>query len=455
MEFLRWLCFCVLAATGWACVAATAPIPQPTSLLVDQVGVLSDAEREGLLTRLRAIQTSGRAQVAILISSGTGGAPPAAYALQVAEAWQLGRAGRDDGLLILVVPSSTAVRIEVGYGLEGVIPDARASQWIEDLFPAVKNKDLADGLDRLLARIESVLPQTVAKTDEDYLFPDHPEWRLPFVLVVFSPFALFPMFLGSWGSVASALLLAGFFGGAAWALWNSSSASVAVAVAAFPLPLLWGLNWFEREDLAPWLQYAKVSGNLIAVALFFSVITLFVGSGLSAAGESVWPATLFAGVLAIGMAVILFPGKAAGYLMIVLRSAMHFVFILVVAYVALLPFRRDPSAIAVAVAAMVTACVAFGLYLDSRERTRGHVARGENRWSLWFFGLALSVALPFGVLALFLAMGGEDFQTQLTQASAGGGSIAGILALAARYGLFAAAKIGMGGLFGGGGAGRS
>ena len=102
MGILRWLCFCIIAATNWVCAAALAPIPPPTSLLVDQVGVLRDAERAALLARLQTIQTSGRAQIAILISSGTGGAPLADYALQVAETWQLGRAGRDDGLLILI-----------------------------------------------------------------------------------------------------------------------------------------------------------------------------------------------------------------------------------------------------------------------------------------------------------------------------------------------------------------
>jgi len=141
--------------------------------------------------------------------------------------------------------------------------------------------------------------------------------------------------------------------------------------------------------------------------------------------------------------------------MIVLRSAMHFVFILVVAYIALLAFIPEPLQIALAAATAVTACMALGLYLDSRERMRGAAARGKIRWSLWCFGLALLLALPFGVLALFLSIGGEDFQTQLAQGAAGGGSIAGILAVAARYGLFAAVKIGLGGRFGGGGAGRS
>ena len=133
---------------------------------------------------------------------------------------------------------------------------------------------------------------------------------------------------------------------------------------------------------------------------------------------------------------------------------MHFVFILFVAYVALAPFIPDPSRLAFGAAAAVTTSIALGLYLDSREHP-GSVAAGGMRWSMWFYSLAILITLPFALVALIMAMGGEDLQTQIAQAAAGGGSIAGILALAARYGLIAAVKVGLGGRFGGGGAGRS
>ena len=74
---------------------------------------------------------------------------------------------------------------------------------------------------------------------------------------------------------------------------------------------------------------------------------------------------------------------------------------------------------------------------------------------MWFYSLAILMTLPFALVALIMAVGGEDLQMQLAQAAAGGGSIAGIVALAARYGLIAAVKVGLGGRFGGGGAGRS
>src|SRR5215471_1050722 len=102
-QCIAWLCLSLLAALNFA--QAAEPVPELTGLLVDQAGALSDDERAAVTARLRAIQDSGRAQVAILVSSGTGGEPLADYALRVAEKWQLGRASRDDGLLVLVVPS--------------------------------------------------------------------------------------------------------------------------------------------------------------------------------------------------------------------------------------------------------------------------------------------------------------------------------------------------------------
>ncbi len=197
-------------------------------------------------------------------------------------------------------------------------------------------------------------------------------------------------------------------------------------------------------------------GNLMAVAMFFSVITLFVGVGLSALEpELILAAPVFAGLLATGLAVFLFPGKPAQYLLIFLRSAMHFVFILIIAFIALEPFSAHPESIACAIAGAVSGCIAIGLYLDSRELARAGAARlAQIRWSHLFFGLALLASLPLGVMVLAMSLAADDFNTQVMRAATGGGSVTGILWLGARLGLFAAARIGLGGIFGGGGAGR-
>jgi len=444
---------CLAAPLAGLCAPSPTPIPEQTGLVVDETGALGEDAQRTLVHRLGDIQASGRAQVAILVTGGTQGLPLSDYSLQVAQTWKLGHAGRDDGLLIVVVPSLTAARIEVGYGLEGSIPDVRAAQWIDAiLLPAMKGGHLDEGLDHVLDQIDGTLPAIDAPQSAENILDRHPEWKLPFVLAIFSPFAIFPMFIGRWGSLVSAPLFAAFMGMAAWMLWNSQPAAAGVASVAFVLPLLWGLNRSDPEELPPWLRYARHTGNLAAVAIFFSVITMFVGAGLSGQVEEWWAAPLFAGALSVGLAVFLFPGKPARLLMLFLRSFMHFLFILVVAYMALQEFIPHPTKIAFIVAGTFTALVVLSLYLDSRESRRTAAGEAVTRWSLWLVGLALLVALPFAGVLLIQAALGSDLHTQLAEAAAGGGSLAGVLWWAARNGFFAALSVGLGGKFGGGGA---
>jgi len=454
---MQWLCICLLAVVPRVQAAAPAVVPEFNGLVVDQTGLLTSEVHAALTTRLQDIQQSGRAQVAILVASGIKGESLAEYSLRVAEAWRLGRAGRDDGLLILVVPSINAARIETGYGLEGHIPDALASRWVDQLLPAIKNRTLGPALDQLLNDIDNALPVQAAQESnggDDFLFPGHPEWRLPFVLVVFSFFSVVPLLLGRWGRFVSAFMLAAFYGGAAWALWDSRNAGLIAAAIAFPLPLMWSLNWDNHDQLARGWRIVKTFGNLCALLMFFSILTLFVGVGFWAGrADEIWAAPVFSGVLSLGLAVYLFP-QVQMPLMILLRTVVHFVIALLVVYLGLLAFVPQPVGIAFGVAGVFTALIATGLFLDQRAAARGDAPSGSARTSKWLFGIALLMALPFGLLLLVQAALGEDLQTSFQQAAAGGGSIGGIVWWMVRHGLFGAAKIGLGGLFGGGGAGR-
>lgn len=449
-----WLCVAMPPALC-AATAAAPPLPLPTALLVDETGLLDEDTRQSLLQRLEGIQAAGRAQVAILLAQSTHGEVLADYSLRVAESWKLGHAGRDDGLLVVVVPAGKAARIEVGYGLEGAIPDLRAMEWVDELLPAIGNDELAQGLHRLLDRIEAALPRPEASLGEQNILERHPEWKLPFVLAIFSPFALFPLFMGSWGGFVSAPLFAAFMGAAAWMLWEDARAAWAVAALAFVLPLLWGLNG-SGKPLPRWLVMARHAGNFAAVAIFFSLVTIFVGAGLSGNVEQVWAAPLFAGALALGLAVFLFPGTPGKVVQLVLRSYMHFLFVLVVAYLALVALIPEPAPIAFAAAGCFTALVALSLYLEVGAKQAGASGAKGISWSLWLTALALLVVLPFAGLLLVQSALGVDLRTQLAQAAAGGGSLGGLVWWAARQGFFAALSVGLGGRFGGGGAeGRS
>jgi hypothetical protein len=244
------------------------------------------------------------------------------------------------------------------------------------------------------------------------------------------------------------------YGFAAWGFRGTNTAGYIAAAIAFPLPLLWGLNRVEKWRLGPAARCGLVVGNLCAVVLFFTVITLFVGLAVWGMKE-VWLAPLFALLMSTGVAIFLFPGKPAHYLMLFLRSLVHFIFVLAVVYGALWLIYPQPFTLAVSAAALFTTLVAIGLFLDSRETKAS--ASGEKvaarRWSLWFFTMAVLLLLPFAAMALIHAVLGDDLYTRIAQASAGGGSLAAVIWWAARQGFFGLV-IGLGGKFGGGGAGR-
>lgn len=107
-------------------------IPAPLAPVIDQVGVLSSQSRFVLETLLRSWKNRG-VEMSVLITASLEDYSVEEYSLAVAEAWKLGAADTDKGLLLLVAPRERKVRIEVGQGLEGDLPDAYAKRIIEDV----------------------------------------------------------------------------------------------------------------------------------------------------------------------------------------------------------------------------------------------------------------------------------------------------------------------------------
>ncbi len=160
---LGWLLAAGLLLVAALTAAQPAP-PSPTGPVTDRTGSLSHAEQDHLRRTLRALETRQGAQIAILILQSTAPEDVAAYALRVAEGWRLGRKGRDDGVLILVATEDRAVRIEVGYGLEGAIPDVEARRVIDEtMLPRLREGDLFGALDAAVGRIGRILSATPAR----------------------------------------------------------------------------------------------------------------------------------------------------------------------------------------------------------------------------------------------------------------------------------------------------
>jgi uncharacterized protein len=145
-------------------------VPALTGRVIDQTGTLSAAERADLDNRLAALERRKGSQIAVLVVATVRPESIEQYAIRVAETWKLGRKGVDDGLLLVVAKDDREVRIEVGYGLEGAIPDATANRVIDEyLVPAFRAGDYARGIgaavDRLIALVDGEpLPEPPAES---------------------------------------------------------------------------------------------------------------------------------------------------------------------------------------------------------------------------------------------------------------------------------------------------
>ncbi|MFO1430431.1 MAG: YgcG family protein [Candidatus Competibacteraceae bacterium] len=152
---VRLLLLLLLAGAGaWADVA----VPPLTARVTDLAGLLTPAQRTALESRLQAFEAAKGSQIAVLIVPTTRPETVEQYALRVAEAWKLGRKGVDDGALLLVAKDDRTLRIEVGYGLEGVLNDATAKRITNEIIvPAFKQGRFYEGIDAGVERMIRVI----------------------------------------------------------------------------------------------------------------------------------------------------------------------------------------------------------------------------------------------------------------------------------------------------------
>jgi uncharacterized protein len=121
---------------------------------VDRAGLLSASARSQLEQRLAAYEAESGHQIVVHTTPSLEGLPIEDYSIRLAEAWKVGHKGLDNGVILTVAPSERKVRIEVGYGLEGVIPDAIASRIIRDyILPAFRQEGYERGI---LSGVEAI-----------------------------------------------------------------------------------------------------------------------------------------------------------------------------------------------------------------------------------------------------------------------------------------------------------
>jgi uncharacterized protein len=233
----------VLAALLAAFLAAAADIPPLKARVTDLTGTLSAEQRSALEQTLAEFERRKGAQLAVLMVATTEPETVEQYAVRVEEAWKLGRKGVDDSLLLVIAKNDRRLHIEVGYGLEGVVPDAVAKRVIEDdIVPRLKSGDfyggIRAGMDRLMRLVEGEkLPPPIARNA-------HPQGQgLPLEWLL--PLAFLALFFGTtlralFGHVVGAGVTGGLAGILGWAIFGSLAAALLVGVLGLILGLVMG-----------------------------------------------------------------------------------------------------------------------------------------------------------------------------------------------------------------------
>jgi uncharacterized protein len=214
---------------------AQVEIPPLRAPVTDLTGTLTQDQIATLEQRLRAFEQRKGSQIAVLFVPTTQPETVEQYSIRVAEAWRLGRRGVDDGVLVLVAKDDRAVRIEVGYGLEGALPDVLANRITDQVIvPRFREGDFYGGvtaaIDRIIAVIEGEpLPENLRS--EEGRAPQGLGSALPvFLMLVFVVSGLLRRLFGSFGG---AFFTSGVAGVLVWLLTSALGLAIGAAVIAF------------------------------------------------------------------------------------------------------------------------------------------------------------------------------------------------------------------------------
>ncbi|NEV78764.1 YgcG family protein [Rhodopseudomonas sp. BR0C11] len=254
------LLFCVVAAVLTPFARADVTVPALTGRVVDQTGTLSEAAVARLDQKLKAFEARKGSQIAVLIVPTTQPEAIEQFSIRVAEAWKIGRKKVDDGAILLVAKNDRKLRIEVGYGLEGALPDVTAKRIIDEIIPPkFKAGDFDGGIEAGVDRMIGVIDGEPLPTPQ----PQH-EWAAPESMDELTGWAI-PLLFGT-------LVLNGFLKAALGRVAASGLTGIIVGAVA----MLFGLVWYIA-------LVAGFAGFLLAL-----VIDLFGGPTISSGRRGGW-----------------------------------------------------------------------------------------------------------------------------------------------------------------------
>ena len=223
-------------AIAWADVA----VPPLRTRVTDLTATLSADQSAALESKLAAFEQRKGSQIAVLLVPTTQPETIEQYSIRVVDQWKLGRKGVADGALLLIAKNDRTLRIEVGRGLEGAMPDAIAKRIVaEDITPLFKQGDFNGGINAGVDRMIKVVdgeplpaPRRTAGASPSFELSDALIWGV--LLVVFLGGILRSIF----GKFFGSLFTGGIAGGAALFLGAGIAVGAVAGIIVFVLSLI-------------------------------------------------------------------------------------------------------------------------------------------------------------------------------------------------------------------------
>lgn len=281
-----WGAICVLLVHLLGVHAAFAQVPALTGRVVDNADLLTPTTERVLTTQLAAHEDSTGNQIAVLTVESLNGIPLEDYSLDVAREWELGTSEFDNGVLVLIAKQEREMRIEVGFGLEGPLPDATASRIIRyEMRPRFREGDFDAG-------VRAGVGAIIESIEGTYEPPDSSTDGVPvrvagiFATILGALFGLFPAYMLLAGTAKNGLgcLFFGviflgfiplggtiaFFVGIGLMIFGESVGAVLIPLLFVPLVLIafvWHLVLIVRSDEVEALRKKFQDGETIKEGL--------------------------------------------------------------------------------------------------------------------------------------------------------------------------------------------
>jgi uncharacterized protein len=221
-------------------VSADVAVPPLSARVMDLTGTLSGGVVARIEAKLTDLENKKGSQIAVLVVPSTQPEEIEQYSIRVVEAWKLGRKGIDDGALLIVAKDDRRVRIEVGQGLEGALPDAIANRIVSDtITPRFKVGDFDGGVEKGVEQMISVVNgEPLPKPDKKWEGHNSLGNMLPFLLVIV--FVISGVLRAIFGRLFGSIATGGLTASVVWLLSHVIPIGIGAGVFAFLFALLTG-----------------------------------------------------------------------------------------------------------------------------------------------------------------------------------------------------------------------